>query len=137
LAQRIVDRGTYKALSAFARDRLDAERRRLREPDVLDAHLLDEELLDPLILRGAGEEFDAGVDVLRVLPEDDHVDQPRLLDGRGHAGVPAHGANAGVKVELLPQGNVERTDTAADRRGQRALDGYEMLGDDVERLLGQ
>jgi integrase len=46
---------------------------------------------------------------------------------------PADRADAGVEVELLAQGHVERPDAAADRRGERALDRHESLPHRVER----
>ena len=53
--------------------------------------------------------------------------------GRGHAGEPLHRAQADVEVEHLAQGDVERADAAADRRGQRAFDADEEF---LERLDG-
>ena len=79
--------------------------------------------LDQLLgLVAAGLVLDAGVDVLRVLAEDHHVDLLGLLHRRGHALEVAHRAQADVEVELLAQRDVQRADAAADRRGQRALD---------------
>ena len=79
----------------------------------------------------------AGVDVLGVLPEDDHVDQLGVQHRRGHAGEPAHRAQADVEVEDLAQGHVERADAAADRRGERALDPDQVLAERLDRLVGQ
>jgi len=39
----------------------------------------------------------------------------------------AHRADAGVEVECLPQGDVERAETATDWRGQRPFDGNAQL----------
>ena len=103
----------------------------------LRAHLRVQELDD---LRGFGRAllpFDAGVDVLGVLAEDHHVQPLRLLHGRGHAGEVAHRAHADVEVQQLAQGDVQAADAAADRRGERALDGDVELADGVERVLGQ
>ena len=79
----------------------------------------------------------AGVDVLGVLPEDDHVDQLGVQHRRGDAGEPAHRAQADVEVEDLAQRHVERADAAADRRGQRALDPDQVLPEGLDRLVGQ
>ena len=81
--------------------------------------------------------LDAGVDVLGVLAEDHHVDLLGLLHRRGDALEVAHRAHAGVEVEDLAQGDVEAADAAADRRGQRPLDGHAVVLDGVEGVLGQ
>ena len=105
--------------------------------DLLDAHLLDQEVDDLLRAVGLGRPLDAGVDVLRVLAEDHHVGLLRRLHRRGHALEPAHRAQADVEVELLAQRDVERADAAADRRGQRPLDRDHVVAQDRERLLRQ
>jgi hypothetical protein len=74
---------------------------------------LGEELLELLAVVGAVLELDAGVDVFGVLAEDDHVGLFGVLDRAGDALEVAHGAQAGVEVEDLPQGDVERADAAA------------------------
>src|SRR5690606_896038 len=71
--------------------------------------------------------LDAGVDVFGVLAEDHHVHEARFLHGRGDAAEPAHGANAGVQVELLPERDIQGAEAAADRRGERTLDRHEMM----------
>ena len=118
----VLDRLAHQALGAFDRDRLDAQARRFREADLGDAHFLDQEVHQLLDAFGALLVFDAGVDVFRVLAEDDHVGLLRLFQRRRHAGEVAHRAQADVQVELLAQGDVERTDAAADRGRQRTLD---------------
>ncbi len=79
----------------------------------------------------------AGVDVLGVLAEDDHVHELGVEHGRGDAGEPAHRAQADVEVQDLAQGDVERADTAAYRRGERALDADQVLSEGVHRFVGQ
>ncbi len=86
-------------------------------------------------LLGFGLVLDPGVDVLGVLPEDDHVHQLGMLDRRGHPGEPAHRPDAGVEIELLPERHVERAEPAADRRGERPLDGHEVVGDRPEGVV--
>ena len=71
--------------------------------------------------------FDARVNVLGVFAEDDHVHLFRMLDGRGHAGEPLHGAQADIEIEHLAQRDIERADAAADGRGQRAFDADEII----------
>jgi len=96
-----------------------------------------QELDELLGLVAVGGPFDAGVDVLRVLAEDHHVDLVRLLQRRRHALEVLHRAQADVEVELLAQRHVERADAAAHRRGQRALDRHHVLAQDLQRLVGQ
>src|SRR5206468_207961 len=99
------------------------------EADLLEllGELLLEEVEDLLRLGRSCRIFDAGVDVFRVLAEDDHVDLFGVLDGGGHAGEPADRAEADVEVEHLSEGDVERADAATDRGGQRALDADEVM----------
>jgi hypothetical protein len=68
-------------------------------------------------------ELDAGVDVFGVFAEDDDVELFGVLHGAGHALVVLDRANAGVEVENLAQGHVQRADAAADGRGERSFDG--------------
>ena len=82
-------------------------------------------------------ELDAGVDVLGVLAEDDDVDLLGVLHGAGHALVVLDGADAGVEVEKLAQGHVERADAAADGRGERALDGDAQVAGRGHGVVGQ
>src|SRR5438093_1093760 len=134
---RVADGRADEPLRALLRHRLDADGRRVRKADLVDLHLVLQELHDLLRLRRALLPLDAGVDVLRVLAEDHHVDLVRPLHRRGHALEVLHGAQADVEVEHLPQRHVERAEALADGRGERSLDGDEILADDVERLLGQ
>ena len=82
-------------------------------------------------------ELNAGVNVLGVLAEDDHVGQLRLLHGTGHALKPAHRPQAGVQVEHLAQGDIDRADTAADRRGEWSLDAHEILAEGGHGVVRQ
>src|SRR5690606_41884687 len=81
-------------------DRLDAEAAALEE---LGPHLLAQEIGELLVLRCASLVFDAGVDGLGVLAEDDDVDFLRVLEWRGDAGIVTHRSDAGIQVELLPE----------------------------------
>ena len=82
-------------------------------------------------------ELDARVDVLGVLAEDDDVQLLGVLHRAGHALVILHRPHAGVEVEHLAQGHVERADAAADRRGQRSLDGDAQIARRGHRVVGQ
>ncbi len=132
--ERVLDGGADEALGSHGRDRLDPDAREL--PDG-PAHLVAQVGGELLRLRRAGLHLVAGIDVLGVLPEDDHVDQLGVQHRRGDAGEPAHRAQADVEVEDLAQGHVERADAAADRRGQRALDPDQVRAEGLDRLVGQ
>src|SRR6267378_4209251 len=133
----VADGGADEPLAAFLGHGLDADRGRVREADLVDLHLLLQELHDLLGFRRPLLPLDARVDVLRVLAEDHHVHLVRALHGRGHALEVLHRAQADVEVEHLAQRHVERAEALADGRGERALDGHQVFADDVERLLGQ
>ena len=135
VVDRVPDRLAHQSLGSLARHRLDADAGRCREADLLDAHLLDQEIDQLLRPLGFGFPFDAGIDVLGVLAEDHHVDLFRGLDRARHAGEIGDGAQADVEVELLAQRHVERTDAAADGGRQRALDRYDVVLEDRERLV--
>ena len=60
-----------------------------------------------------------------------------LLHRRRHTPEPAHRAQAHVEVQELAQGHVERAETAAHRRRERALDADQVLAEHPERLVGQ
>ena len=75
-----------------------------------------------------------GVEVLGVLADDHDVG---LGEARAHALVGLAGADAGVEVELLAEGDVDRAEARAHRGGRRALDGDPALADRVERAVGE
>ena len=75
----------------------------------------------------------AGVDVFRVLAEENHVDLLRLAYRRRNAVEVAHRAHTGVQVEELPERHVQAADAAADGRRQRALDRDPVVADRVDR----
>ena len=56
---------------------------------------------------------------------------------RRYAGEPAHRPNTGVEIENLPQRDVQRTNAAAHRSGERALDGYAKIARRFHSLLRQ
>ena len=119
----VLDSRPHDALGALLGHRLDADAGGVGETDLLHAfrECFGEELLELVAIIGAMLELDAGINVLGVFAEDDHVGQLRLLHGTRHTLEPAHRSEAGVQVENLAQRDVDRTDAAADRRGERPL----------------
>ena len=139
LRHGVLHRRAHEAVGALLRDGLEAEARRVGEADLREAVgevFLQERAEAGVVLR-ALLPLDARVDVLRVLAEDGHVDLLGLLHRARHAREVAHGAHAGVQVELLPKGHVQAPDATADGRGERPLDGHEVLADGVEGFLGE
>ena len=132
VVDRVLDRHADQPLRARLGDRLDADAR--IGTDAL-AHLARQELDDALGLRRALRPLDAGVDVFGVLAEDDHVHQLGALDRRRRALEVADRPHAGIQVEDLAQRDVDAADAAADRRGQRALDGDLVGSHRLERVV--
>ena len=131
----VVEGGADETPAPFPGDRLDPEGGRFRKADLLDAHLVLQPVDDFLHLGRAGLPLDAGVDILRILPEDHHVDFLGVLHRRGNAREVADRAEADVQVQGLAQGDVQAADAAADRGGQRALDADEVLAERIHRGL--
>ena len=125
----IVEGAADQPLGAFARDRLDPDTGSFGKADFVDAHLARQELDDFLGFGRFGGPFDTRIDVFGVLAEDHHVDLLRRLDRARHALEVTHRAQADVEIEQLAQRDVERTDTAADRRRQRSLDADQVFGE--------
>src|SRR5439155_237728 len=84
------------------------------------------QLADLLDGRVALLELDAGVEVLVVLADDDEVD---VLVAGADAWVAFGGAQAGIEVEHLAEGDVDGAKATAARCSDRALDG-DLVGAD-------
>jgi hypothetical protein len=134
LVDRVADRLAHQLLGAGDRHRLDADA--AVGPD-RDAHLRNQEVDHLLALGRALGPLDAGVDVLGVLAEDDDVELLGAFYRRRRPLVVLDRAHAGVQVETLAHGDVQRANAAAHRRGERSLDGDLVVGDRVERHLRQ
>src|SRR5436190_13469556 len=146
---RVADGAVDQAHAAAVADGLDADADldvawEIREADRLpeffrfglraETNLLElfrkflrQEIESLLRLRRASGVFDARIDVFRVFTEDDHVHLLRMLHRRRHAREPLHRAEADIQIEHLPQRHVQRTNAAADRRGQRSFDANEIF----------
>ena len=137
LINGVLDRLAHQPLGAFFRHGLDADAGRLREADLGHPHLVLQEVDHFLHFRRAGLPLDAGVDVLGVLAEDDHVHQLRMLHRRRRAVEIAHRTLTYIEIQVLAQRHVERADATTDRRGQRPFDGHHILFHRLQRLVGQ
>ena len=138
VGQRVLDGHAHQALGAGDGDRLDADAGVLAHLLVgAGQHLVVEEVDQLLGLRRSLLPLDAGVNVFRVLAEDHDVHALGMLHRRGNALVILHRANAGIEVENLAQGDVQRADAAADRRGQRALDADAQIAEGADGVVGQ
>ena len=98
---------------------------------------LREEIQNLLRLGRAADKFDAGINVLRVLAEDDHVHLLRMFHGAGYAREPLHWAQADVQIEHLAQRDIERAHPAADGRGERAFDADKKFAERLHCVIGQ
>jgi len=135
--ERVVDRLADEALRSELGDGLDADADRAVVDDVGDLHVLFQEVAYLLGLVGAGLPLDAGVDVLGVLPEGDHVHLLRVLDGRRDAVDVVGRADVRVQVERLAERDVQRSEAGADGRRQRPLDRDAVVADGRDGVLGE
>ena len=94
-------------------------------PDI-PSHGVTEESDQFARFRTALFRLEPSVHVLGVLTEHDHVHSFRVHHRGGHARIPAHGPQADVQVELLPQGDIQAADAAAHGRGEGPLDADEV-----------
>ena len=125
----VLDGRPHDAPGALLGHGLDADAGSVWEPNLLCTlgECFCEDRLEFFAILVAVLELDSGINILGVLAENDHVGQFRLLHGTGHALEPAHRAQAGVQVENLAQGDIDRTDAAANRRCKRPLDTDEIF----------
>src|SRR4029079_15096854 len=134
VVDRVLERHAHQALRAELRHRLHANAG--IRTDAL-AHLGFQALDDALRLRRALRPLDAGVDVFRVLAEDDDVHEVGTLDRRRRALEVADRAHARIEIEHLAQRDVQTADAAAHRRRERSLDGNLVGADRLQRIVRQ
>src|SRR5690606_36343705 len=115
----------------------DAQAGSLGEADLVDAQFLLQEVDQLASLVAAGFEFDTSVDVFRVLAEDDHVGLLGFAHRRRNTLEVLNGAQADVEVKLLTQSHVQGTDTTTYGRGQRTLDGDDVVTHGVQSFFRQ
>src|SRR3990172_3100776 len=127
---RVLEGEADDALAAELRDDLEGEAGVL--PDPAQAGGV-RDLRDLRDRRVALLELDARVEVLGVLPHDHEID---VLVAGAHARVVLGGAQAGVEVQHLAQGDVDGAEAAAARRRDRTLDGDLVPADRLQDFVG-
>jgi len=136
VGQSKFDGGAYETFRTFDRNRFHAERGGFGKTHLRHPHLFRQEFEEfagfwrPLL------PFDAGIDIFGILAEDIHIDFFRFFDRCHDSAEPTYRTEADIKVEGLPEGDVQRTDTAADRGCQRAFDPDHIFSESLHRLVG-
>src|SRR5690606_17446542 len=120
---RILQCLAHQAHGALLGYRLDADTANLGKADLVVDHFHAQEPVHLLGFMGAWLRLVTGVHVFGVLAVGAHVHVAGVLHRAGDAGEPADLTLTDIEVQLLTQRHVQRTDTAAHRRGQGALDG--------------
>ena len=137
VGDRVFNSRANQAFGAFFRTRLDADTAMFREANFFHAHFITQEFNHLVGFGAVGFPFDTGVDVFGVFTEDHHVGQFRMFNRARGALVVTNRAQAHIQIQLLAQRHVQRTDTAANRRGQRAFNGYAVVADQIEGFFRQ
>ena len=109
------------------------------EADLLEflGKVLRQKIQDLLAFGRSTGVFNAGVNILRILPEDDHVHLFGMFHRRRHAVEPLHRAQADIKVQHLAQGDIEGADAAANGRGERPFDADEVFFEGLDGVIRQ
>ena len=107
--QRPFDRRADQSLRAFHGNRLERDTGCIGKANlrILLGKVFLEQRFELLILFRAVDKLDARVNIFRVLPEDDHIHVFRMLNGRRHAIVITHRAQADVQVKQYAQRYVQ------------------------------
>ncbi len=135
VGQRVVDGLADESLRAELRDRLDPDADGAVVDRVVEAHPVFDELFHLLDLVSPGFPLDAGVDVLGVLPEGDHIHRLGVFHRRRDAVEVVGRPHVRVEIQLLAECDVQRAEARADRGRQRPFDRDAVLADGVNRLL--
>ena len=111
-----------KAGSALLRNGLDAKASRVGEADLFANALVVEELNQVLGVLRAALELNAGVNVLRVLAEDDHVHILGLANRCWHA-FQEEGGGAGKRIDGQKENEREREREGGREKGEKEREG--------------
>src|SRR5215472_9450613 len=131
MADSVIERGANQPFGTFPRDRLDADARGLRKTNLGYAHFVAEEFDDLFGFGRVSRPFDARIDVLGVFTEDYDVEFLGMPYRAWHSREIADRTQTNVEIEELAQSHIERSNSPADRRGQRTLDADQKL---LERI---
>ncbi|MPM35839.1 hypothetical protein SDC9_82433 [bioreactor metagenome] len=82
-------------------------------------------------------EFDSGIAIFGIFPEDDHIGFFRFFQWCRNAFEITDRTQANEKVQCLAQSDIQGTDPSADRCRQRSFDGHQMFTDDIHGLIRQ
>jgi hypothetical protein len=135
--ERVLDGRTDQAAGSLLRNGLDADGAGSRKADGLHSHPGLKKLDHLASILAPGLVLDAGIDILGILAEDDHVDFMRSLDRRRHAGEVANRPDTGVEIQLLAQGHIQGAKPTADGGRERPLDGDQIPVDRGKRFVRQ
>ena len=138
VVERVADGAPHQPFRSRRRDRFDPHAG--VPADLLVGaleHAVVQEFEQLLGFGRAGFPLDAHVHVFRVLAEDHHIHLFWISHGRGNSRVVAHRPHARIQIQDLAQRHVERSNPAAHRRRQRALDADQIRAKRVDRFVGQ
>src|SRR5690606_13164060 len=72
-----------------------------------------------------------------IFPENMHIDQRWITDGRGYTFEPANRSEANKQVERLPKCNIQRSDSFSDRCLQRTFNSYKVFPESFQGCFGK
>ena len=139
LLNGIFQGGHNEPLSAFTGNGFEPNGTGIREANLGKTvrELCLEQLQEPVAVLAAIFKFNAGIDIFRVFPEDDHIDKVRLLHRRRDSGKPPNRTQADIQIELLPQGHINGPDATAHGCCERTFYGNEMVFYGGQRFIRQ
>ena len=79
--------------------------------------------------------LDPCIDILGVLPEDNHVHLLRVLHWARGAGNILHRPDAGIEIESLAEQNIDASNPSSHGRGERSFDPDFVFSNRLDRLL--
>ncbi|MPN33264.1 hypothetical protein SDC9_180749 [bioreactor metagenome] len=120
--QRIGDGTADKTLATLHRNGLYPHRTGIGKANLLHTHLFFQKGYDTLHFIASRFPLDAGIDILGILPEDNHIDLFRMLDRRRHPRIVLHRPKTDVQIQCLAKCHVQRTNALTHRSGQGTFD---------------
>ena len=133
----ILARCPHQPLRTFLRHWFHTESRSPWETHLGNSHLITQKGIEFFRLRSASLPFDAGINILGILSEYDHIHLLGMLHRRFHALVPTHRPLTDIEVKSLTQSNIERAYSSAHRSHQRTLYTYMIFLESLQSLVRQ